>query len=213
MTQLSWEYKLRNFTSVSVGSFDDYFENMPYDPYVRGNFRKRRFSSVKKNSVGKYEKLPHKTFTQSSDVNDLLGDVVREYEEIETNLLKSNEFFDIIEGFARISNINSNITEIGIHQMRILCSEYIKGEPVPEGIHKDGFDIIGIFCARRVNVTGGISELFADKEGKKPILEKKLAENEMLVINDQNVFHNATKLNPVDMELGFRDVFVFTVKK
>ena len=183
---------------------------MPYDPYVKGNFRKRRFSSVKKNSAGKYEMLTHKTFTQSSDVNDLLGDVIREYEEIDTNLIESHEFLNIIEGFVKISNINSNIKEIGIHQMRILCSEYIKGEPVPEGRHKDGFDVIGIFCARRINVTGGISELFVTKEDKKPILQKKLEENEMLVVNDREVFHNATKLNPVDLELGFRDVFVFT---
>ena len=196
---------------MNVGSFDNYFENMPYDPYVRGNYRKRRFSFVKKNSVGKYEKISRKKFTLSKNINGMIGDAIVDYEEIETNLINSNEFFNIIEGFVKISNINSNIKEIGIHQMRILCSEYIKEGPIPEGPHKDGYDIIGIFCAKRANVTGGISELFLDKDGKKPILEKKLAENEMLVVNDRNVFHNATKLNPVNMELGFYDVFLFNV--
>ena len=94
--------------------------------------------------------------------------------------------------------------------MRILCSEYIKGEPAPEGRHQDGFDFIGIFCARRIKVDGGISELFLGKEDKDAILEKMLEENELLVVNDREVFHNATKLTPVDMELGYRDVFVFT---
>ena len=51
MKKVSWQYKLRNFTSVDVGVFEDYFENMPYDPYVKGNFRKRRFSSIRKDTT------------------------------------------------------------------------------------------------------------------------------------------------------------------
>ena len=94
--------------------------------------------------------------------------------------------------------------------MRILCSDYIKGDPAPEGRHKDGFDVIGIFCARRVKVNGGISELFVGKEDEDAILEKMLEENELLVVNDREVYHNATKLEPIDLELGYRDVFVFT---
>ena len=210
MEKFGWQYKLRNFTSIDIGVFEEYFENMPYDPYVKGNFRKRRFSSIKKDHFGKYEILPHKTFTQSSNVNDLLGDVIREYEEINDDLINSENFLKIVEGFAKLSGINPYIQEIGIHQMRILCSEYIKGEPAPEGRHQDGFDVIGIFCARRVKVAGGISELFLGKNDEDAILEKMLEENELLVVNDREVFHNATKLTPVDMELGYRDVFVFT---
>ena len=92
--------------------------------------------------------------------------------------------------------------------MRILCSEYIKGEPAPFFRHQDGFDVIGIFCARREKEYG-ISELYIGKEDEDAILEKMLEENELLVVNDREVFHNATKLSPVDMELGYRDVFVF----
>lgn len=210
MKQISWQYKLRNFTSVDIGVFENYFEELPYDPYVKGNFRKRRFSSIKKDHYGNFEILPHKTFTQSADVNDLLGDVVREYEEIDENLILSDDFSKIVEGFAALAGVNPYIKEIGIHQMRILCSEYIKGEPAPEGRHQDGFDFIGIFCARRIKVDGGISELFLGKDDQDAILEKMLEENELLVVNDREVFHNATKLTPIDLELGYRDVFVFT---
>ena len=196
MDKVSWQYKLRNFTSVDIGAFEEYFENMPFDPYVKGDFRKRRFSSIKKDHFGNYEFLPHKTFTQSADVNDLLGDVVREYEELETSLINSDSFIEIVEGFVKLSGVNPYLTEIGIHQMRVLSSLYIKGEPAPEGRHQDGFDFIGIFCARRVGVSGGKSELFLNKEDQEPLLEKILDENELLVVNDREVFHNATKLNP-----------------
>ena len=40
MEKFGWQYKLRNFTSIDIGVFEEYFENMPYDPYVKGNFRK-----------------------------------------------------------------------------------------------------------------------------------------------------------------------------
>tara|TARA_Y100001933_G_C19004973_1_gene566193 strand:- start:2495 stop:3130 length:636 start_codon:yes stop_codon:yes gene_type:complete len=210
MKQLSWQYKLRNFTSVDIGVFEDYFENMPYDPYVKGDFRKRRYSSIKKDHYGKFELLPHKTFVQEAKINDLLGDVEREYDELEQELLFSDDFLNIVEGFVKLSGINPYITEIGIHQMRILSSEYIKGEPAPEGRHQDGFDYVGIFCARRVNVTGGESEVFLNKDDETPILSKILDENELLIVSDRDVFHNATKLSPVNMELGYRDVFVFT---
>jgi len=210
MKKLNWQYKLRNFTSIGIGVFEEYFNDMPYDPYVKGDFRKRRFSSIKKDHFGNYELLPHKTFTQSVDINDLLGDVIREYEELESSLINSYSFIEIVEGFVKLSGINPYLTEIGIHQMRILCSEYIKGEPAPEGRHQDGFDAIGIFCARRFNISGGASELFLDKNDKDAILEKTLEENELLVVNDREVFHNATKLEPVNLELGYRDVFVFT---
>ena len=52
--------------------------------------------------------------------------------------------------------------------------------------------------------------MFLSKNDEDAILEKMLEENELLVVNDREVFHNATKLTPVDMELGYRDVFVFT---
>jgi len=210
MDKVSWQYKLRNFTSVNIGAFEEYFENMPFDPYVRGDFRKRRFSSIKKDHFGNYELLPHKTFTQSADVNDLLGDVVREYEELETSLINSDSFIEIVEGFVKLSGVNPYLSEIGIHQMRVLSSLYIKGEPAPEGRHQDGFDFIGIFCARRVEVSGGKSELFLNKKDQEPLLEKTLDENELLVVNDREVFHNATKLNPTGTDCGYRDVFVFT---
>ena len=205
-----WQYKLRNFTSIEIGAFENYFENMPFDPYVKGDFRKRRFSSIKQDHFGNFEVLPHKKFVQSSNVNDLLGDVEREYEELELELVYSSEFKKIVNAYVELTGLNMYLTEVGIHQMRVLSSLYIKGEPAPEGRHQDGFDHIGIFCARRSQVSGGKSELFVNKEDTEPLLDKILEENEMLVVNDREVFHNATKLNPTGTDCGYRDVFVFT---
>lgn len=207
---MNWQYKLRNYTYLQNNIFEKYFEDMPYDPYVKGHFRKRRFSRFKYDHYGQIEFLPTKKFVQTAKVNDLLGDVEREYEEMDEELVKTDEFVRIFRGFAELSKVNPYITEVGVHQIRILSSVYIEGEPVPEGRHQDGFDFIGIFCSRRKWVNGGKSELFLEKDSEKPLLSKILKENEMLVVNDRVVFHNATKLIPTTNELGYRDVFVFT---
>ena len=206
----NWQYKLRNYTSLENEVFEGYFDDMPYDPYVKGHFRKRRFSRFKLDHFGEIEVLPHKKFIQTSKVNDLLGDVEREYEEIDENLVKTKEFDRIFKGFLELAKVNAYLSEIGIHQIRILSSIYIDGEPAPEGRHQDGFDFIGIFCSRRKWVDGGKSELYLKKTDEKPLLSKILKENEMLVVNDKAIFHTATKLSPTTNELGYRDVFVFT---
>jgi hypothetical protein len=206
----NWQYKLMNLTSLEVGLFKNFFEEMPYDPYVEGDFRKRRYSTIRYDHYGKYEFLPHKKFIQSSDVNDLLGDVEREYEELEEDLVFSDDFKEVVDTFVKLSGINPYITQIGVHQIRIMCSDDIKGEPAPEGRHQDGFDYIGIFCAERHNVDGGVSEIFANKDDEEPIIEKVLAEHELLIVNDREVFHNATGIQPNSDKPGYRDVFVFT---
>jgi hypothetical protein len=206
----NWQYKLRNFIDLSVGVFDKLFEDMPYDPYVKGNFRKRRYSSLKLNDENEIEILPHKTFLQKSDVNKLLGDVEREYEELDEQLVKHKDFFNLLVGFIESTGINPHTTEIGVHQMRIHSSIYIKGSPAPEGRHKDGFDFVGIYCANRHLVSGGISKLYINEKTSKSLLSKMLKPNEMLVVNDKEVFHDATELQPTTVDLGYRDVFVFT---
>ncbi len=46
------------------------------------------------------------------------------------------------------------VTEMGIHQIRVVASKDEQGEPAPEGIHKDGFDYVGIFCINRDGISG-----------------------------------------------------------
>ena len=45
---------------------------------------------------------------------------------------------------------------------------------------------------------------------EKPFMEKILEEHEMLIVNDQEIFHNATGITPTADEGGYRDVFVLT---
>lgn len=200
-----------NLTSLEVGVFRGFYEDMPQDPYMGGEFRTRRHSSVQKTEGGNYRLLPHAHFVQSQDVNKLVGDVERTFEPLDEKLATSDEFAKVVDAFAEMAGFDAMEADIGIHQIRVRCSEDIKGDPAPEGRHQDGFKYIGIFVVERHNIEGGFSELYLSGDPEeKPFLEKILGEHEMLIVNDQEIFHNASGIKPTDVKGGYRDVFVLT---
>ena len=208
---MGWQYKLMNLTSLEVGVFRGFYEGMPKDPYMGGEFRTRRHSSVQKTAEGNYKVLPHTTFTQSYDVNKLVGEVERTFEPLDEKLATSVNFAKVVDAFAEMSGFDATTAEIGIHQVRVKCAKDIEGDPAPEGRHQDGFKYIGIFVTERHNIEGGFSELYLSGDPEeKPFMEKILDNHELLIVNDKEIFHNATGITPTADEGGYRDVFVLT---
>ena len=80
---------------------------------------------------------------------------------------------------------------------------------VPEGIHQDGYNIVGIACIARKNIKGGINLVY--DSSKKLINNLQLAEGEMLILNDNKLYHDVL---PIELykehEEGYRDILVFT---
>ena len=99
--------------------------------------------------------------------------------------------------------------EIGVHQIRTICSPENIGNPAPEGIHQDGTDLIGIFSVARKNIQGGETHLYTAKK-EKPVFSKVLNPGEILLVNDHEFFHFTSPIKPQTDGLGIRDVFVLT---
>ena len=109
-----------------------------------------------------------------------------------------------------ISN-NRKDNRIYVHQIRVDCENSFV-DPIPEGIHQDGFDFICICCINKHNIEPVKNEIL-DLD-KKTILIKELDVGECLVLNDRKFYHNVTKLNTFNKkEKGYRDIFVFTTLK
>lgn len=102
-----------------------------------------------------------------------------------------------------------NSDYIFVHQIRVYASNNVSVTPVPEGIHKDGYNIVGLCLVDRVNIQGGISNVY--DSDKNIALTKQLQRGEMLMINDAKMYHDVTpiKLDKQDKE-GYRDIFVLT---
>ncbi|MBD2680251.1 MULTISPECIES: 2OG-Fe dioxygenase family protein [Nostoc] len=200
-------FTLRKVNSINVEGFKPFFRNLPIDPYIKGNYRSRRLSRFIV-AEDKLIKLPHGFLFQSKDYNPLLGDIKREFAELEDALIELDIFRNLVLAFHDSCKLHPE-AEIGVHQIRTICSPDNLGNPAPEGIHQDGTDFIGIFSVDRDNIQGGETHLYAAKK-EKPVFSKILNPGELLLVNDHDFFHFTTPIKPEVAVQGSRDVFVLT---
>ncbi|WP_442994288.1 2OG-Fe dioxygenase family protein [Scytonema sp. PRP1] len=201
-------YALESISSVNVDKLKPFFTKLPADPYLAGNYRFRRLSHFKI-SGDSIVKLPHRPFYQPRQYNPLLGNIIREYSELDNELIQLEDFERIILEFYEFCKLCSTYKEIAVHQIRITAFSEQIGEPAPEGIHKDGVDMICIFSVNREMIEGGETHLYKSKDDS-PILNKILNPGEMLVFSDKEFFHFTSAINAIALEGGVRDVFVLT---
>ncbi|MBE9006953.1 2OG-Fe dioxygenase family protein [Fortiea sp. LEGE XX443] len=200
-------FTLRKVNSINPEGFEPFFNNLPIDPYIKGNYRSRRLSRFIV-SGEQLIKLPHGYLFQSKTYNPLLGDVKREFSELEDGIIELDIFKKMVLAFSDSCKLHPE-AEIGVHQIRTICSPENMGNPAPEGIHQDGTDFIGIFSVARNNIQGGETHLYTAKK-EKPVFSKVLNSGEILLVNDHEFFHFTTPIKPQTDGLGIRDVFVLT---
>lgn len=200
-------FTLRKVNSINPKGFKPFFNNMPIDPYIKGNYRSRRLSRFTV-SGDQLIKLPHGYFSQSKEYNPLVGDIKREFAELDDALIELDIFRNLVLAFSDSCKLHPE-GEIGVHQIRIICSPDNLGNPAPEGIHQDGTDFIGIFSVDRDNIQGGETHLYTAKK-EKPVFSKVLNPGELLLVNDHEFFHFANPIKPQTDAQGSWDVFVLT---
>jgi hypothetical protein len=113
--------------------------------------------------------------------------------------------------FSRISG--NHPWHIELHQFRIEARDGQKGNPTPEGVHRDGVDFVIVIMIKRVNIESGATSIFnLDNQlvGEFTILDT----FDMAIVNDQKVYHGVTPIIQIDPdEEAYRDVLVMTFKK
>jgi hypothetical protein len=208
-TQLEYAFlfTLRKVNSINPEGFEPFFNNLPVDPYIKGKYRLRRLSRFTV-SGDQLVKLPHGYLFQSKSYNPLLGDVKRGFAELEDGIVELDIFKKMVLAFSDSCKLHPE-AEIGVHQIRTICSPENMGNPAPEGIHQDGTDFIGIFSVKRENIQGGETHLYTAKK-EKPVFSKVLNSGELLLVNDHEFFHFTTPIKPQNEGVGIRDVFVLT---
>ena len=201
-------FTFKKVNSLQLEEIKPFFNTLPVDPYIKGNYRLRRLSRFTVSDNNNLIKLPHGCFYQSKNYNRLVGNTKREYEELDDELIKLDAFKTLILAFSDSCKLHPE-AEIGVHQIRITCSPTNYGNPAPEGIHRDGTDFIGIFSVNRENIQGGETHLYTEKK-EKPVFSKVLNSGELLLVNDHEFLHFTTPIKPIAECKGTRDVFVLT---
>lgn len=207
------DYVVETLNTLDLEWIEIYFDNLPVDPYIAEGYRFRRLSSFKiiDNHL---VQLPHTSLFQSKEYNPLVGDVVREFAELEQTLIELPDFQTIVLEFfefgrqcSSVNRIKAN--EISVHQIRTIANSKVIGHPAPEGIHRDGVDLIGIFSISRDRVAGAATSLYQSQDGE-PIFTKILNPGEFLIFSDRDFFHFTSSIKATTAEIGTRDVFVLT---
>lgn len=205
--EYAFMFTFKKVNSLKLENIKPFFQELPVDPYIKDKYRFRRLSRFTVCN-GDLIKLPHGYLYQSKQYNPLVGDIKREYEEIDDRLVSLDSFKKMVLAFSDSCKLHPE-AEIGIHQIRTTCSPTNYGNPAPEGIHRDGTDFIGIFAVDRENVQGGETHLYMARK-EKPVFSKILNPGELLLVNDHQFLHFTTPIKPIADVQGTRDVFVLT---
>lgn len=201
-------YTIEKLNYVNIENFNKFFNALPADPYLEGNYRFRRLSRFKVD-CDELIKLPHNYFFQSKQYNSLLGEVKRDYPELDEAIIELDDFRHLILAFVDTCINTTEEIKINVHQFRIICDLSNYGEPAPEGIHRDAVDFVGIFCVKRENIQGEETHLYKSKK-ENPVVCKIVNRGELLVFDDREFFHFTTAIKSLSEDVGIRDVFVLT---
>lgn len=200
-------YILEMLTAINLDTLKWSFDHLPADPYLEGDYRFRRLSHFQV-AGDRLITMPHRCLFQSKDYNPLLGDVVREYAELDDALIQQPDFQTIIWEFFQFCQLCSPSSEVAVHQIRTTASSQKTGNPAPEGIHRDGVDLVGIFSVNRSGIAGGETHLYKT-QADRPAFSKVLNPGEFLLFRDDQYFHFTSPVHAT-AEIGVRDVFVLT---
>ncbi len=199
--------QLRFIEQSHIDAVKPSFDHLPDNPYADGAFRKRRYSVIKVEQ-GELKLQPTKAFVQDDSINTFQGNIERTYENLDADLLATDGMKRIVAEFISMTGIEAD-RNIEIHQFRMLAIES-DTPPAPEGIHQDGFDHVCVAGVSHENIAGGELLVYEHKEAK-PCFKMEIKDGMFALIDDRQVWHNATPMNKLDASKpGYLDCFVLT---
>ena len=102
---------------------------------------------------------------------------------------------------------------VEVHQFRIEARRDERGQPTPEGIHRDGVDYVLVLLIDRQNIASGTTTVHAltgDELGAFTLA----APLDAALLDDARVAHGVTAIEPVDGDQpAWRDVLVVTWRR
>ncbi len=109
--------------------------------------------------------------------------------------------------------IGTSQWHIELHQFRIEARDGQKGNPTPEGVHRDGVDFVIVVMINRVNIDSGATTIYnLDNQliGEFTLLKT----FDMAIVDDNKAYHGVTAIEQLeDSQEAYRDVLVITYKK
>jgi hypothetical protein len=190
------------------------WSELPKDGYLRdgGRYRSRRHSCYVQDVGAGIVATPHRAHWQSTDYNALHGGIERWFEPIDPTVRTDPEWLKLLAGFGSLFAAIHQTPRwfIEAHQFRIDTAEGI-GRPTPEGAHRDGVDYVVVILVDRRNVRGGETRVFQAR-GSAGVRFTMTEPWTALLLDDAEVIHETTPIQPEGEGPGIRDTLVITYR-
>jgi hypothetical protein len=204
--------------SEDINSFASYWARLTLDRYMGdgGTYRFRRYGAFDSRPGSIRQQLPHGPYEQPKYINSLNGGIARIFDPLEPAFAAHtvlNRLLDWLTTLYDRCEGSPQHWNIRLHPYRILANQNEKGNPTPEGLHKDGVDYIVSMMMSRRNVVGGETtitdndrQLLCQRTLQKPL--------DILIGKDTHTMHAVSSVSPIDAsQEAFRDVLVIAFTK
>ena len=180
-----------------------------------GRYRRRRHAVYAAAADGSIVRAPHQPHYQSRDYNALNGGIARWFEPVEPAVGDGPTLHAILAFsralFERLARRQD--WHVEVHQFRIEARPDEKGQPTPEGIHRDGVDYVLVLLVERQNIASGTTTVHA-LTGEELGAFTLAAPLDAALLDDSRVAHGVTAIEPVDPAgAAYRDVLVVTWRR
>jgi hypothetical protein len=207
---------------TACGGLDDWaayaasWSDLRVDTYMAdgGRYRRRRHGHFTAFDGQPVLRGPHAPHYQALDYNPLNGGVQRWFEPMDDAIANGATNTTVLaycrHVFERLSPERDWAIEL--HQFRIEARRDERGQPTPEGLHRDGVDFVLVLLINRVNIASGTTTIHGlDKQelGAFTLTEP----FDAALVDDHRVYHGVTAVTPLDPILpAYRDVLVVTFR-
>ena len=201
-----------------LSDFNDFrqdWNDLPIDEYLfdGGKYRYRRFGRLSFiPELSQLTPLPQRPFFQDRQLNAFAGGVERTFPDLSPRTYDNSFLKELIEyDFRQFPTSVERIGdrwEVGIHQIRIIADVGGRGEPTPEGIHRDGHELLSMHLIRREGVSGGESMIYDSNRVPldRIILREPL---DSIYIDDRRVMHSVTPIHRcIPRRRAIRDMLI-----
>jgi len=206
------------------GQIDDWaafaasWNDLGPDTYMAdgGRYRKRRFAVFSAlPGIAEIHRAPHQPHYQSRDYNMLNGGIARWFPPVLPEIAATASLRTILDCCRNLfDGLRPGASwHIELHQFRIEARADMRGQPTPEGMHRDGVDYVLVLMIERHNIQSGETSIHA-LDGRPLGSFTLTAPLDAALVDDRRVYHGVTAVEPIDAgREAHRDVLVATFRQ
>lgn len=182
--------------AAELPSFTAAWDDLSPDPYLKEEppYRFRRHGRARFDpGAGSFTPLPPGEYLQAAEHNPLFGGVHRTFAPITWDGATTHVLGALVRRAPTGVLAPDGPTLINFHQIRIIGGPGYAGTPVPEGRHRDGFDVIAIHLIGR-DLDGGGETTVVPDDGGEPTRLTLTDPMDAVYLDDRRFTHHTTAI-------------------